>query len=295
MKEKTMSEIIQVELSIAATPQQVFQALTRADELQHWFAEHADVSQAENRYDFWGHLTPDAATPEAGHHRLISWEADCSLAFAWPLRGVDTAVTITLKPQGQATWLRLVHEDVPTRLRGQASIPDFWELSLENLRGWVERRILGARCDFSGKMYGDVQVDVEISAPRAAVFHALMTPEELDRFFATKAVIEPHVGGRYDYGWGEGGPVTILELDQDAKLAHTWHFENEPPTVVTWTLENSGGGTKLTLVHSGFGAETWTEEYTCGWLKCLNQLKFLVEVGPTWQPPKLTMRDRSAV
>ena len=56
------------------------------------------------------------------------------------------------------TLLRLVHEDLPTRQRGQASFTDFWELSLENLRGWVERRVVGVRCDFSGKMYGDLQV-----------------------------------------------------------------------------------------------------------------------------------------
>ena len=290
-----MSETIQVEMPIAAAPQQVFQAFTQADELTRWFAEHAHISQAEGRYDFWGHLTPEAPTPDQGGHRLLSWEADRLLAFAWPVRGAETTVTITLEPQGQATLLRLVHEDLPTRQRGQASFTDFWELSLENLRGWVERRVVGARCDFSGKMYGDVQVGVEIDAPRAAVFHALMTPEELDRFFATKAVVEPQVGGRYSFGWEDGGPVKILELDQDAKLAYAWEYEHEPDTVVAWTLENSGGGTRLMLVHSGFGAETWTEEYACGWLNCLNRLKFLLEVGPAWQPPKLTMQDRSAV
>ncbi|HLW00036.1 MAG TPA: SRPBCC domain-containing protein [Ktedonobacterales bacterium] len=290
-----MSETIHLELPIATAPPQIFQALTRADELAHWFAEHADISQAEGRYDFWGALTPEAPAREQGRHRLLSWEADRTLAFTWPLHGAATTATITLEPLEQATRLRITHEGVPARQRGQASMTDFWELSLENLRGWVERRVVGARCDFSGKMYGDVQLAVEINAPRAAVFHALMTPEELDRFFATKALVEPHVGGRYSFGWEGGGPVKILEFAPEAKLAYSWFYENEPPTVVTWTLENSGGGTKLTLVHSGFGEETWTEEYACGWLNCMNRLKFLVEVGPAWQPPRLTMHDRSAV
>lgn len=108
---------------------------------------------------------------------------------------------------------------------------DFWELSLENLRSWVERRVVGARCDFSGALHGDVYLEVEIAATPAAIFHALITPEELDRFFATKAVVEPRIGGSYDFGW----------------------------------------------------------------LNCINRLKFLVEVGLTWQPPKLTMQDRSEV
>jgi uncharacterized protein YndB with AHSA1/START domain len=291
-----VSETIHVELTLAAAPKRVFQALTRADELAHWFSEHADISQEEGRYDFWGCLTPEAPERDQGRHRLLTWEADRLLTFTWPVRDAMTTVTIALEPQEQTTRLRIVHEDLPTRQRGQASFTDFWELSLENLRGWVERRVVGARCDFSGRFYGDVQLEVEIAAPRAAVYHALMTPEELDRFFATGAVVEPHVGGRYSFGWEDGGgPVKILELASDAKLAYSWHYENEPPSVVTWTLENSGGGTKLTLVHSGFGARTWTEEYACGWLNCMNRIKFLVEVGPTWQPPQLSMQDRSAV
>jgi uncharacterized protein YndB with AHSA1/START domain len=294
-KEKTVSETIHIEVPLAAATPRVFRALTQSDELMSWFAEQAMVSSAEGRYDFWGRLTPESPTPEEGRHRLLSWEPDRLLTFIWPVRDAETTVTITLEPEEQTTLLRVVHEGLPTRERGQSSFTDFWELSLENLRGWVERREVGARCDFSGEMHGDVHLEVEIDAPPSAVFHALMAPAELDRFFAAKAVVEPHIGGRYDFGWGDGGPVKILDLTQDTTLAYSWHFENEPPTIVTWTLENSGGGTRLTLVHSGFGRQTWTEEYHCGWLNCANRLKFLVEVGPGWRPPRLTMQSRSEV
>lgn len=174
---------------------------------------------------------------------------------------------------------------MPERKTGEASFTDFWDLSLENLRGWVERRVIGARCDFSGERTGDVHLEVDIAAPPEAVFHALITPEELDRYFATRAVVEPYVGGRYDFGWGNGGPVKILELAPPEKLTYSWEYPPEPPTVVTWTLERSGGGTRLMLVHSGFGSERLTEEYQTGWLNCLNRIKFLVEGGPTWRVP----------
>lgn len=290
-----MSETIHLELSIAAAPHSVFLALAEADELTHWFAEQADLSQTEGRYDFWGRLTPGAPTLQEGHHRLLTWEVDHSLGFLWSVRGAETTVTITLEPEERATRLRLVHEGLPVRRQGEASFTDFWELSLENLRGWVERRVVGARCNFSGTRYGDVEVALEITAPRAAVFHTLMAPEELNRYFASKAAVEPYVGGRYNFGWGEGGPVKILELAEESKLVYSWRYDPEPPTVVTWTLENSGGGTRLTLVHAGFGPQTRTEDYHCGWLNCLNQIKFLVETGPTWQKPRVTMPDRSAV
>jgi uncharacterized protein YndB with AHSA1/START domain len=290
-----VTEIIDVEVSLAAAPRQVFQALTQSDELTSWFAEYADISRAEGRYDFWGRLTPESPTPEQGHHRLLSWEADQLLVFAWPVRGAETTVTIALEPQGEATLLRVVHEGLPARQPGQVSFTDFWELSVENLRGWVERRVVGARCDFATTSYGDVHAEVEITAPPAAVFQALITPEELDRFFATKALVEPRVGGRYSFGWEGGGPVKILELAQDAKLVYSWHYEGEPPTIATWTLENSGGGTLLVLVHSGFGPQTLTEDYHCGWLNCINRLKFLVEGGSAWQPPTLARQNHGAV
>ena len=80
-KEKTLSEeVIQVEVPIGATPQQIFAALTHADELTQWFAEQADISETEGRYDFWGRLTPEAPSNEEGHHRLLSWETGRSLS-----------------------------------------------------------------------------------------------------------------------------------------------------------------------------------------------------------------------
>jgi len=62
------------------------------------------------------------------------------------------------------------------------------------VRGWVERRVVGALADFSSVHYGDVQPGIEIEAPREAVFHALMTPEDLNRYFATNASVEPFSG-----------------------------------------------------------------------------------------------------
>jgi len=288
-----MSENINLQATIAATPDAVFRALTAAEELAHWFAEHAEVSEAEGRYDFWGRLTPENPNRENGHHRILAWEPSRRLAYHWRLRGAETTATITLEPQGKATLLTLAHLDIPSRPQRQWSMQDFWELGLENLCGWVERHVVGARADFSIVQYGDVQLGIGIDAPREAVFHALMTPEDLNRYFATNATVEPYVGGRYGFGWGIGGPVKILELAPPEKLAYSWDFENEPHTVVTWTLENSGGSTWLTLVHSGFGPEHLTDEYGVGWLNCLNQIKFLVEVGPTWKKPTAPAIDQA--
>ena len=61
-----MSEKIQAQLTIAATPKAVFQALTQGDELTKWFAEYVDISWPEKHYDFWGALPQKYPIESAG-------------------------------------------------------------------------------------------------------------------------------------------------------------------------------------------------------------------------------------
>lgn len=285
-----MNERIQVALRIAVAPSLVFQALTQADELTRWFAEHAEVAPLRLRYDFWGRFTPAAPDREQGQHAILSWKPDQELAFQWQVQDQATIVTMTLESEGDGTNLTLVHEDVPKRRPGEVNLADFWILSLENLRSWVERGSAGPRCDFSAPGRGDIRLTIEIGASPGAVFPALIAPSELERYIASTAMVEPRIGGRYDFGWGEG-PQNILELAPNERLAYSWSFSDEPDTVVTWTLDGSGGRTRLTLVHSGFGPDRLTEDYQAGWLAFLNKIKCLSEVGPSWRKPTVTAID----
>jgi uncharacterized protein YndB with AHSA1/START domain len=289
-----MKQKVQVQLKIAAGATRIFRALTQAEELDRWFAEYADVSLHKKRYDFWGRFTPEAPDRERGRHPLLGVEPERRLKFGWRVRGADTTVEISLEPLGPSTLVTLIQEGVPTRRHGQASLADFWDLSVENLRSWVERQTVGARCDFSTPKCGNVHLSIEIDAPRPAVFETLIKSEELERYIAEKATVEPRVGGKYDFGWKGGGPVKILQLVPNEQLAYSWHYENEPDTVVTWTLEGSGGRTKLILVHSGFAPDRVSEDYGTGWLAFLNRIKSLVETGQAWQKPVFSATDYAA-
>jgi hypothetical protein len=59
---------------------------------------------------------------------------------------------------------------------------------------------------------------------------------------------------------------------------------------VTWTLAESGGKTRLTLVHSGFAPDEQTDGLQSGWLNYMSRIKAMVEYGPAWQPPILKLR-----
>jgi uncharacterized protein YndB with AHSA1/START domain len=280
---------VHVEVQIPAAASSVFAALTDSRALEAWFAEKADVSLEEKRYDFWGRFTPENPDREAGRHKLVQVERDRRLVFEWRLRDHGSTVEMELSQSGSDT-LAVVRQSVLAWRQSQASIANFWAFSLENLRSWIMRKRIGLRCDFSTGSPDPVKMSIDVDAPPEGVFEALIKPEQLDRYIATKAVVEPRVGGRYDFGWGSC-PVKILELEPNRKLAYSWEYKDQPPTVVTWTLNGSGGRTRITLVHSGFGPKRDNQDYRAGWIEFLNALKFMCEVGPSWKKVRTVKED----
>jgi len=288
-----MTDKIEIRITLDAPPSRVFEAWTRAGELEQWFAEKAFISEPEKRYDFWGRFTPEAPGPDSGRHRLLAHESPSKLGFSWRVRGEETTVDIGLEKTERGTLLRL-KQDVPGRPKTNLSLADFWMLSLENLRLWLKNGSPPVRCDYSSRARGDVELAVDIEATREAVFGGLIRPEELNRWIAAKAEVEPVRGGRISFGWPEGGPIKILEIVPNQKLAYSW-AEDVPETVVTWTLQGSGSKTRLLLVHSGFAADRGTEDYRTGWLKHVVWLKSMLEEGPSWKGPEPVTTDWTAV
>lgn len=275
--------------SISAPPETVYAALTDPAALRAWLAEHAEVSLDEGAFEFWGRYTPEG---ERGRQRLVSFEPSRRLGFSWTLEGAETQIGIALEGEDGGTVLTLTHSGVPPRASGDAYwVGDLLMLSLSNLASYCEGRGIAARCDFTAFRPDEARASVEIAAAPGAVFASLIEPAQLNRWIAGRAEVEPHVGGRYDFGW-DHGPIKILELEPDKVLAyswrHSWEDEQGPrPTVVRWELEGSQGSTHLTIVHSGFGADRRTEGYQLGWMEFLASLKRMHEAGAGWRPVEL--------
>jgi uncharacterized protein YndB with AHSA1/START domain len=283
-----MNPPIEIAIDVAAQPSRVFEALTRVSELERWFTEKAFVSEAEGRFDFWGRHTPGNPDRDAGSHRLRAYEPPKRLAFEWHVREKDTTVDIALEGSPRGTSLKLTH-DAPQRGATAISLSDFWLLSFENLRRFVEEGASPVLCDYSTTPRGGAELAVDIEASPDAVFRALTRPEDLDRWMTAKSTVEPGIGGRMSFGWGTEGPVRILSIVPNEKLSYSWEHANDPETLVTWTLEAPNGrrtATRLTLVHSGFG-ERDTEDFRTGWLKHVVWMKALLERGDAWIPPAL--------
>ena len=289
-----MPKRIHAEIPIRADAEQIYLAWTESDALQRWFAEDADVDVDEGRYAFWGRYQPDAPQQDAADQRVLLADSGQRLRFDWRVGGVETTVDVRIEQHARATRVTVDQEWLPDP--AAAVIEAFWSLSLENLRGWLERGVVGARCDFSQAAGEVVHLSIDVDAQPDAVFQALVDPRQIDRYMGSNASIEPVVGGAFSLGWSDHKPMRILDLEPNKRLSYTWDYEGDEharDTVVTWSLEGSGGKTRLTLVHSGFSAKRGSEDYKIGWLDFLNRIKFMVEVGPSWSRPNTHGMHRS--
>jgi uncharacterized protein YndB with AHSA1/START domain len=75
---------------------------------------------------------------------------------------------------------------------------------------------------------------------------------------------------------------TILEVTPPRRLVHTYQFtlSPDPPSRVTWELEQVGSEVRVRLVHDQFDAPTKTyKSVKGGWAGILRNLKLWIETG----------------
>jgi len=272
---------------LEAAPARVFAALTEADELGRWFAERVDLSLAPNgRYRFWGRHTLGNPPERDARQALTRLEPGRALGFTWTLYGVPTSVDIALAADGDATRLTLHHHvegELPLP-RPKELIYDHWLLAFGNLAAHLRGGNGIVLPDYADPA-PEVRLSISIDAPREAVFRALIEPAIIKEWFdSATPIVEPRQGGRYALGWKyqvdgrdvEGGPTKILEIIPNEKLVLDWPDWRGDKTVtgqkITFHLEPEGAGTRVTLVHSGFGRTADIGDYPFGWSYFIDKL-----------------------
>jgi uncharacterized protein YndB with AHSA1/START domain len=128
-----------------------------------------------------------------------------------------------------------------------------------------------------------------------------------------QAITEPDFTRQYlmrarvESSWRTGAPITywldeevavdgrVLEADPPHRLVTTWSFRrrpdlrDDPPSRVTWEIEQLGDDCRLKLIHDSFPSETPTfTSVGSGWPQVLSSLKSLLETG---EALTLTSRD----
>ena len=114
-----------------------------------------------------------------------------------------------------------------------------------------------------------IERSVLIDAPRARVWRAISNPEEFGSWFGVDLkgqTFAPGVRTRgrvtisgYEHVWFD---IVVERVEPQSLLSYRWHpyavdpavdYAAETPTLVTFTLADTpSGGTRLTVVESGF-------------------------------------------
>jgi len=112
-----------------------------------------------------------------------------------------------------------------------------------------------------------IEKQILIRAPRSRVWRALTNAEEFGTWFGVK------LAGPFELGRTVTGRIThpgydhlvmevlVERMEPEHVFAYRWHpyavdpdvdYSGEPTTLVEFRLEDAPGGTRLTLVESGF-------------------------------------------
>jgi uncharacterized protein YndB with AHSA1/START domain len=141
------------------------------------------------------------------------------------------------------------------------------------------------------------ETEIEIRAPREAVWRVLSDADELAKWFVDEARIEPREGGTYWRSFGEGlgseARIDAWEPERRLRLVNApapepdapekvWHLKREAePMVEEYFVETRGEVTVLRIVQSGIpDAAEWDGFYEGtrrGWRIAFTALRFYLE------------------
>ncbi len=114
-----------------------------------------------------------------------------------------------------------------------------------------------------------LEKQVTLDAPRSRVWHAITDVSQFNSWFGVS------LAGPFVPGAEVSGNITIRnyehvtmriwieKMEPESFFSFRWHphavdagvdYSNEPTTLVSFTLEETGKGTRLTIIESGFDA-----------------------------------------
>ena len=139
-----------------------------------------------------------------------------------------------------------------------------------------------------------VRRSIQIAAPVDKVWRAVAEPEHVSRWFGRTVLDGVGVGatGTMTFPDYDVIPLRVEEFDEPRRITYRWNnddalgklpeaIDESTATVFTFTLEEAEGGTRLTVVESGFertsDPRANMESHRTGWDLELDKMVALVE------------------
>ncbi len=149
--EKThlIGRTLEKEVFINATPERVFQALTRKEELERWFVQKAELDLRPG-----GAISLDWGPGMVETGKILVLEPPHRLSYSWEaLEPTPTTITFELTAENDGTRLHLIHTGIG---EGEdwdgyyTSVNSGWNIHVKNLTAWLET----GTCELPGPTNG---------------------------------------------------------------------------------------------------------------------------------------------
>jgi uncharacterized protein YndB with AHSA1/START domain len=147
-----------------------------------------------------------------------------------------------------------------------------------------------------------IEITKQIETAPERVFRALTDADELGRWFTSSAESDPRTGGEYvlrfefeDESRNHTYAGRYEEVTPNERVRYPWNGQFGE-TTVEFVLRPLGGGTELTLVHSGWtdGAEEARQMHEQGWGFFLENLERYLTGGEDQRDAAMQMRSSEA-
>jgi uncharacterized protein YndB with AHSA1/START domain len=135
----------------------------------------------------------------------------------------------------------------------------------------------------------DIELDEVFPHPPHVLWKVLTTGSLIARWMMEPSGFAPVVGTKFNFqttpagAWDGTIQCEVLEVKENVQFSYSWKggddgnsgYGSRLDTIVSWTLSEIEGGTRLQLVHSGFVAPTNATAYQNldkGWKVCLERV-----------------------
>jgi len=229
---------------IFASPARVWRAITEPAELVQWWCDSAEVDlRPHGAFEFGGphvygesHLRGGCSL---GHPcEILEVEPESSLKLRWPLFGVSTVVHWELENHMEATRLTVTQTAEAAPGWDPGGGMDWWWVALPTLRAYVEKGIPELRLDYAALRASErIRLESRFTTFPWVIWSKLTTPSEVGRWWAPCSALELRVGGAFRLDLKEGGPSSVLGVNEGSSFTHDWRWGETTVSQVTWTIE----------------------------------------------------------
>jgi uncharacterized protein YndB with AHSA1/START domain len=264
---------IERSLLVRAKRAEAFRLFTTKAGIESWFAQKAEIGTRPGDPCVLTFGAPEHAETMRAPGRIAEVQENERFVFVWasPSSGKRTLVTVNFREEPSGTRITIVESGF--------GADSAWDSAyLDNSQGWgYELDKLFAVVEGLGERGRSITIDEEIAASPEAVWRALSTSKGISAWWE-KGEIDARLGGSYRFGDARG---EVREVVVERALSLTWDGSAAGPelpaaTLVTFVLAPHAGGTRLSLIHAGFGrGGAWEKAWkihVAGWARYVKNL-----------------------